>query len=76
MSTPSRTMMAAVLVSTRRFELQEFEMQRVVASTRYRWTLYERSPRKNGFRIIENKPTYGHRVDQLFEILDALNCEE
>ena len=51
-------------------------MQRVVASTRYRWTLYERSPRKNGFRIIENKPTYGHRVDQLFEILDALNCEE
>jgi spore maturation protein CgeB len=30
----------------------------------------------NGLQTIRNKHTCGHRVDQLLEILDALNCEE
>jgi spore maturation protein CgeB len=31
---------------------------------------------ENGLQTIRNKHTCGHRVDQLLEILDALNCEE
>jgi spore maturation protein CgeB len=30
---------------------------------------------RNGLETIQNKHTCGHRVDQLFEILDALDCE-
>jgi spore maturation protein CgeB len=31
---------------------------------------------ENGLQTILNKHSCGHRVDQLLEILDALNCEE